>query len=280
MKAIVTIVLGLAALAAIGGAVFYANGAFRLPSVADIFAYTYKYDNGERFTAGNTTISVPVKNMDIDWVNGNVTVDYHDDDTVLISETSKMALDDYTRLHWCMDGDKLIVKFAKSGARIRPDLGKDIVITLPRSAVTESAVIDNTTGDIFVKGGSWSALGLSCTTGSVNLSADSVDDLTAHSTTGNVNIDVMSTGTADLHCTTGDVILVTSCFDSLKAKTTTGDIRAKLPEKLGFTATLSATTGDVSCAIPHTNSDKTYTVGDGSRTVEMKATTGNVSITG
>ena len=39
MKAIVTIVLGLAALAAIGGAVFYANGAFRLPGVADIIAY-------------------------------------------------------------------------------------------------------------------------------------------------------------------------------------------------------------------------------------------------
>ena len=92
--------------------------------------------------------------------------------------------------------------------------------------------------------------------------------------------DVRSAGSIDLKCTTGDVDLTAGSFDSLMARVTTGDIRAHLPEDPGFTAKLSATTGNVVCRLPHIDDGKIYTVGDGSRAVEMKAVTVNVKITG
>ena len=278
MKGLVTIILAVAAVAAIGSV----TSAFKLPipGFSDIFAYTYKYDDGGKYTAGDTTINAGVKNLNIDWVTGNGTVEYHDDETVLVKETSNRSLNDDTRLHLYLDGDTLYIKYAKNGARIKSDMQKDLVITLPRSVKTGLAEIDNTTGDIFVKGGTWQELDLKATTGSVNVSANMADKLNAKSTTGNVNADIQSAGAIDLHCTTGDIIIFAGSFESINAKVTTGNIRASLPEKPGFTAKLSTVTGDVSCALPHTDSDKQYVIGDGSRPIEMKAVTGDIKITG
>ncbi|MBQ7990125.1 MAG: DUF4097 family beta strand repeat protein [Oscillospiraceae bacterium] len=277
MRIIIAVVIGLAAAAVICGNLKFL---FKTPSFMEKFAFPYRYDNADAFTAGNTTISTRVKKLDIDWITGNITVRYHDEDTVLVSETSRFQLDDDTRLRWNLDDETLSIRFAKSGARLRPDLDKNIFVTLPRRAETEEAVISDTTGDIFINGGTWKVLDIHAVTGFVHISADIAEALTASSITGNVAADVRSAGSIDLKCTTGDVDLSAGSFDSLMARVTTGDIRAHLPEDPGFTAKLSATTGNVVCRLPHIDDGKIYTVGDGSRAVEMKAVTGNVTITG
>lgn len=280
MKGLLTIILAIAAAAAIGTVTSVFKLPFPLPDLPDIFAYTYKYDNGGNFTAGDTTLNSSIKNLDIDWVTGSVTVEYHDEDTVIVKETSNVSLDNDTKLRWQLEGDTLTVKFAKSGARIKSNTEKHIVITLPADTEGGTAKIKNTTGEIYVKGGIWNELNTNTTTGSVSVSSDRTDKFFAKTTTGSVNADIYSAGVIDMHCTTGDIYLSAGSFDTLNASVTTGKVTAKLPEKPGFTAKLSTVTGDVRCGLTHTDSDKTYIIGDGSKSVEIKAVTGDIEITG
>ncbi|MBP0954077.1 MAG: DUF4097 family beta strand repeat protein [Oscillospiraceae bacterium] len=271
MKALAIILTTRAAAAAAGGLL-------HLPVIGGLFSYTYRYDGGNGYTSGDACINSSINALDIDWVTGKVTVEYHDEDTVLVRETSRSSLTPETRLHWAVEGGTLKVKYAASGARISSTLQKDLTVTLPGKSGADRAVISATTGDVHIRGGSWRTLDIKDVTGSAYITADTAEVLNARCTTGDINVSVINAGSMELHCTTGDVILSADSFDSIKARSTTGDIKAELPEEPGFAAQLSATTGKVDCTIPHTNKGKTYTVGDGSKNVEMKVTTGNITL--
>ncbi len=281
MKVFATIVLGLTALAAAGFVIYRSASALGLPFIDDLFPFNaYHYEDSGNYTPGNTTLSTQIKNIDTDWTTGNVTVLFHDEDTVQVTETSNITLTDETRLHWAVEGDTLHIRYIKNGARYRSDMNKALTITLPRSPEGINAFIDNTTGSVTVSGGTWNELTLKTTTGKVLISADTAETLKASCTTGLINAGIKSIGTADIHTTTGNIDLSADSFESLKVSATTGHITTALPEAPGFTADLSATTGKVSCELPHLADKDIYTVGDGSKKAKMHATTGNITIVG
>ena len=75
----------------------------------------YRYDNAEKYAAGAGNVEGTVRNLDVDWIDGQVTIAYHSEPTVLISETSKKNIPADMELRWWLDGDTLRVRYAKSG---------------------------------------------------------------------------------------------------------------------------------------------------------------------
>lgn len=277
------LILVLAVLAALtvssmGTAIFTFGG--KIPFFGNLSFQKYTYTGGGKYNVGDAELKNEVKSLDIDWVTGSVTVKYHDNDTILISETPNRPITDDLKLRWMLDGDTLTVKYANNGAHLKADMKKELVITLPRSAKTEYAVINNTTGKIIVNGGTWKELDLDTTTGDVNINADSVEKLRTETTTGSINADIVRAGTMELECTTGKINLSAGSFDSLKASVTTGSVTAKLPEAPGFIAKLSTVTGKIKCGLNHTNDGEKYIIGDGSKSVRIETVTGGIEISG
>ena len=54
----------------------------------------YQYDDFEEYTMGGAELSESVNAIVLDWIDGNVTVAYHDEATVVFSETTDAKLDE------------------------------------------------------------------------------------------------------------------------------------------------------------------------------------------
>ena len=78
--------------------------------------------------------------------------------------------------------------------------------------------------------------------------------------------------------TSGNIEVSLGGIRQLEINATSGSIRAALPENPGFTARVSTTSGDVTCAIPASKEGDRYVCGDGSAKVEITATSGDVRI--
>ena len=63
------------------------------------------YNNAEMYTAGDTEITGEIRNIDINWTSGKVTVAIHTDETVMLRESAKRSLSEDEKLQWWLDGD-------------------------------------------------------------------------------------------------------------------------------------------------------------------------------
>ena len=248
----------------------------------------YRYHDAGKYTAGEVTIKKPVKNLDIDWADGSVTIAYHAKDTVEITETAPKKLSETESLHWWLDGSTLHIRHTGSGFLTHRSLNKALTVTLPEGSVLESLeisassadvrvpalqadsiVTDLTSGDLtLVQSGTSRQIELSSTSGEICATLEDGKTLILNSTSG--TIDLKQTGTTDkvkLTTTSGQIQLVLEEATALDITSTSGDIRVEgeAVEKAEIGSTsgtisldlaafqdlrISATSGDVTLALP------------------------------
>jgi len=116
---------------------------------------SYRYENADRYTAGSGSLYAwdeIVRQLDIDWISGNVTVQYHDEDYIAVSETTSRTLDKDNLLHYWLDGDTLRIRFAKSGRFPSASLrDKELTVLLPRDTVLRDLSVETVSADIFLR---------------------------------------------------------------------------------------------------------------------------------
>ena len=61
------------------------------------------YANADKYPAGETVIRDPVKNLDINWTSGKITVAYHSGNTIRLQETAQRELSEDEKLQWWME---------------------------------------------------------------------------------------------------------------------------------------------------------------------------------
>lgn len=274
------------------------------------------YENADKYTAGEAVISDPVKSLDVEWVNGSVTIETHEQNTVTIRETANRSLDDGTKLRWWMDGDVLRIHYTKSGLNINLNLEKKLILTLPEGTVLEKASINATSGDLIIPAlkaeklelgttsgnitaeaeaaevvsettsgnqhvklsGETAELRAGSTSGSIELEAGTVGKAKAATTSGGVRLTAENAGEAKLGSTSGNLYASLGTVKELTAGSTSGSINVSLPEALGFTVRVSTTSGDFEYGMPLTRNGDDYVHGDGSAKVNLSATSGDVRI--
>ncbi len=287
-----------------------------------IFGKTFRignhYANAEQYTAGAATLDKPVKNLDVNWTDGRVTIAYHAKNTVEISETAKKEISGDAALRWWLDGDTLRIQYAKSGYFRLNGLNKELTLTLPEGIELDSVAIDATSADVtapdlraddiaveltsgnleLAQLGKADRVKLDVTSGDIRAGLEDVKEVSAELTSG--RIEIRQTGEADsvdISTTSGDVILACdaarsasvdttsgkidvslSAFDALKIESTSGDVKAALPSEPGFKADIDTTSGSFDSAIPLTKEKSGYTCGDASASVEIDTTSGNIRL--
>ena len=276
MKTILKTAAGLCAVILIASIVMKAN-------VIIGFAGSRSTGNGG-YSAGDAVISQPVRNLDIDWVSGKVQIDYHDEDTVLLTETSVKPISADRAMRWQLDGDTLRVRYKKEGFSfplfsfgIGQD--KELTVTLPKGTSLDEAKISTTSGDILAAAEAQS-FDCDATSGDIHLTAlGNTRAITANATAGDIRLtaeDAVEKISADT--TAGSITIDAADVQEIDAHATAGDVTVLLSAAPGFTASLDTTAGKITYDLPLTKQDGNYICGDGSRKVKISTTAGDIRL--
>ena len=277
-----------------------------------------RYENAEKYTAGGATLKDAVKHLDVHWTDGSVTLAYHAQNTVEIAETAPKSLSEDATLRWWLDGDTLRVQYAKSGFFSFRGLDKALTITLPEGVELGSVAIDSTSGDVNVpdlraedvtialtsgdlalkQSGEAKRVALSGTSGDIQADLGDVETLSVMGTSSSFQVNLGHVGEATLSTTSGNIALAgdeaqkarldstsgkidvsLAAFGELEIDATSGNISAALPTEPGYRAELHSTSGHVDYTVPLAMDGEAYTCGDGSATLKIHSTSGNISLT-
>ena len=273
------------------------------------------YANADKYTAGPAEVTGEVKNLEVNWTSGKVTVAYHAGNTVLLEESAKRDLSENEKMRWWLDGDTLRVQFAASGTHWNmPE--KALTITLPEGTAFEKASIQTTSADVEIPALKAEKLELGSTSGSISASAEAkdaslgstsgdvkvvftgdTDSIKAGSTSGSIGIEAGTVkkieagstsggiGITAAECeetkagsTSGNIYVTLGKLEKLSASATSGSVTAKLPAEPGFTLNADMTSGSFSSELALTKDGKQYVCGDGSGKVSIGTTSGNIRI--
>ncbi len=118
----------------------------------------YRYDDSA-YKVGEGTIPAPaVESIDLDWIDGNVSVVLCQDAYISITEAAPAELSENTKVHWCVseDGKTLSIKYRGSSSFFgaNKDKNKDLILRIPEkllgqiknlniNAVSSNVIVSN-----------------------------------------------------------------------------------------------------------------------------------------
>ena len=268
------------------------------------------------FTSGGATITDAVENIDIEWTAGSVTVAYHDEDTVILEESSDRPINGDDRMRWKMDGKTLVIEYNSPVLFRFFTPTKALTVTLPKgislkkteisttsadinipelnaeevvfgstsgdvnATVTAPAVRgESTSGDVILKlNGKVNSVKMGSTSGRLSLALEEAERAELGTTSGGINLEAGSVKRADLGSTSGDINVKARTFEQMKIETTSGGVTAELSADPGFTARVSTLSGDLSSDLALSRKGDILTCGNGSGKLEIGTTSGDIRL--
>ena len=185
------------------------------------------HGSDEGYTVGEASVSGEVRELDVSWLSGSVTVELTDGDAVTLREEPQPESSD-ARMRWKLKDGKLTVYSQKSGLTI-PTRAKQLTIGIPasRAAKLQKLSLDLSAATASLPALTLRELELDSVSGSVTLTGGAYENLDFDSTSG------------ALHLTPSILPQDISC------DTVSGGVTLTLPENGGFSATLDSVSGDL-----------------------------------
>lgn len=148
-----------------------------------------------------------------------------------------------------------------------------------QDSVIDTVALGSTSGNIACTLDVAGSVKIESTSGGIGLTVtDAADTVQMGSTSGNVYPSLASVNKADFSSTSGTITAVIGAFSDLKINSTSGNVTATLPGTPGFTGSISSVSGSFSSDLQLAKNGKTYTCGDGSGTVSIGTTSGDIRI--
>lgn len=259
----------------------------------------WEYAYAEGYAAGDAEILDTVKNLKIDWTSGRVRILYHEGQGIRLHETANQEIPEDRKMRWRLEGDTLEVAYEKPGFHLfsLASLQKELTVELPQEIALEEVRVDVTSGDIEIPALRADDLRLDMTSGNVRAAAaantvtveatsgdvalalpEKVGQLSIETTSGNILLNAAEANKVMLGSTSGDMKIRLTALNSLKISATSGDIALFLPEAPGFSARMKTTSGSLRYDLPLVKQGNEYTCGDGSGSVEVSTTSGDISV--
>ncbi len=244
----------------------------------------YVYSDADEYNIGNRYYSEEIKEIDIEWIAGSVTLKIHEGSEIMIEESySGENKDDQMRTR--IDDGTLYVKYSASGIKIADNIpSKALVIYLPlRFAVTQldEIQIETVSADVFIRSSEHtiSCHSLDIETVSGKIISDRINALyvDADSVSGNLtfngSFNELSVSTVSGH--------VSASLDNkvpiVRISTVSGSIDIAVPSDSGFKAAFDSASGEM--RFKTENVGKLYRHGDGGSNFDFDTVSGDVNIT-
>lgn len=283
-NAIVRIVLfSLAILVLLG--ILLAGLAFRFytvnfgPFVGEIWEDAI--ENGGTVAQSGSVDAAQIRNIEIDWVAGSITVQPGDTDEITFSET-EVSQEKY-KMVWKQSGDKLVIQFCKdsiswNGISFGSDLSKDLVVTVPRDWNCKELDIDAAAAKVTVSDLTIEKVDMDSASGACTFENCNVDEIDFDTASGNVyfsgTLNVLDCDSASASCT----VVLTNVPRRIDMDGVSGDLDITLPENCGFSVSVDSLSGGFTSDFPTTASGGNYTYGDGSCHISVSGVSGDVRI--
>ena len=256
------------------------------------------HGSDEGYTVGEASVSGEVRELDVSWLSGCVTVEVSDGDAVTLRDEPQPESSD-ARMRWKLQDGKLTVYSQKRGLTI-PTRAKQLTIGIPAdlsgklqklsldlSAATASLPaltlreleLDSVSGSVTLTGGSYENLDFDSTSGDLTVTDAAVGELSADTTSGSLTLDG-AFETIDFDTTSGALHLTASALPrDISCDTVSAGVMLTLPETGGFSATLDSVSGDLTVdGFAGSLHWDTFVYGQGGPAYEFDSVSGDVHI--
>lgn len=249
------------------------------------FGSTYFYEDASSYTMGGATLTEDINEIDVNWVSGKVTVQYHDGEGILISEDSDVALGEKNSLYYRVIGKTLKIQYAKSGVWTTIDFNKELTISLPKGTEADperaySLSFDTVSADVDIREVYTKKCEFENVSGNIRATLlGTVSSVDAETVSGNISLSVGDLASFDIESVSGNVTMMGGNIREGKFDSVSGDFLLELPPNNGYTVEFESVSGDIDLfgGTVSKEGDR-YTVGDGTRHYEIETVSGNVKI--
>ena len=225
--------------------------------------------------------SVPaneIRNLQIDWVDGDITIRTADTDTITFLESGYASDNDL--MVWKQTGDTLTIRYSKRTIQIGflSVPSKDLEIIVPEDWMCNSLDIDTVSGSVKVNNISTDDIDLDCTSAACYFVDCNSEDLTLTTVSGDLfYAGAFSTFACDGVSAECKVLLATPA-EQIEMDSVSGDLILYLPDDGGFTASLASVSGNISTEFETIAQGDKQLYGDGSCYIEADTVSGSVTI--
>lgn len=223
-----------------------------------------------------------IRDIEIQWVSGSITIEKGDTENIQFSETS--GLDEDQKLVWKQSGDRLIIQFSKptSFSIISfgsfSDFSKDLVVTVPNDWVCDELDIDSVSARIDVTAIQANEIDLVNVSGSCSFESCVARQFISETVSGSVyyegQLDELDFNTVSADCTAA----LSNSPSEIELEGVSGDLTLVLPADCGFTVSLDSVSGDFSSDYATTSSNSRHIYGDGSCKISADSVSGDIRI--
>lgn len=224
-----------------------------------------------------------IQKLDIDWVDGQVTIEPYDGGDILVEETSSSTLDEHTALMYTVKHGTLEIDVSpeRAGIFFTPSTyaSKDLHIRFPRSLMWESVDLSAVNAHLDLQATTAEKVSVDVVNGDVSLQRMVVENLTLNSVKGSLDVQASQITTVDMDTVDGRLTgEFTACPTAIHFNSVTGDAKLTLPADSQFAVQMDSLTGNLDSAFSGTYQDGRYTVGNGAAQFTMDTIKGTVQI--
>lgn len=259
-----------------------------------VFGLTYSLFTGDgylsvhfsdnNYVTGQGSVNAQqVKNIDVEWVSGSITVQPGDTDEITFVESARS--EDAKPMVWEQKGDTLLIQFCEPSFNIGINIGttintpsKDLVITVPKEWVCDDLTIESVSANIDVSELVCDSIDLTNVSGECAFINCNVDELSLETVSGGIDY---RGGLNSLECNSVSAdceIYAMSHPNSIEMEGVSCDLILYLPESCGFTVETDTASGDFESDFATTTEKGRYVYGDGKCKINAESVSGDIII--
>ncbi len=241
------------------------------------------YENADKYAAGGATLTQTISNLDIEWTLGSVEILHGDVEGITFSETAKVSLSERTSLHYWLDGETLRIHYAQSSTGIHFGAmpSKALTVTLPRDCTLTILDLEVISTDVFLREVGAQTIEVDNVSGEIEATMSALTKrMEMESVSGNVTLTNCQAEHLEVDSTSGNVHIETQATPKEGSiENVSGNVTMTFIEgTAGFTLEVETVSGTFYSALPMTSSGKKHVYGDGSHSLEIETTSGNVRL--
>ena len=238
--------------------------------------------DGEQMSEMYTTSS-QIREIEIQWVLGTITIEAGDVDQVVYQETPvsdsryKMvtkASSDELKIQYCSENAGL--SFSMFGTEI--NVVKDLAITVPKDMTLESLEIEAASAEVIIRGLTIDEVSLDTASGKCELEGCRIGELDVDTASGDIRFNG-SLNVLDFDAASAEF---EGCFDNtprrIKMDSMSGDIDITLPSDAGFTVSMDAMSSGITSDFETVIRNGDYICGNGYCQIEYSGMSGDITI--
>ena len=278
----------------------------------------YTYQNADKYTAGDRTISDKIETIDIDYMSGDVTLKCGDSGDVTIKETANVELDDKRKVHTWVDGNTLYVRYCASAKRLNFNkVDKQLDITIPKDVDLDNLKVDISSGEFDGSGFNANSLvvesssggikadcnakkiDLDVSSGNINLvQHGNSDEISMKASSGEIVANIENASKTDASVSSGKLNITANNINDIKAVSSSGDskfsfgvapelaeitassgdVMVFVPEDSDLKVNAKHSSGDFDYDLPFTKDGDSYVCGKATNIMKITTSSGDASI--